>query len=297
MACEIETPANLGLSQCNEFPKLLAGMIETPQGFVIPAATLASGTAAVLAYIQAALLVSTNARIFNWPGWSRVPEDNSEEEVYEDSALKIRAVRKGNYRWRFFVSENLCIHKAMQSHKRTSGRVFLIDVDGSIIGTKLSNGDFAGLSLALLNPEKLRFATESEVSVSPVYVALSSPIEFDKSGFMFDASTFVNELYRIVDVDVTVVTITDAGDIDVAVASTCDGTPISGLVVADFTYLNASGVAVTITTATESASIPGQYKLTQTGDLFVDGTVNIKTPSVLTIKAYQSTGAAAVDIP
>lgn len=299
MSCVNETKKNLGLSQCNEFPKLLAAMIETPDSFVIPAATVAGGDSAVQAYLQAALLVAGSGRIWYWPGFSKEPESTAEEEVYQDNpGLKIRQVRKGNQRWRFFVSENLCLHKNMQTHKRTNGRVFLVDVEGYIIGTTKSNGDFAGLSLALLNPEKLKWATASEVSESPIYVALSnSGIEFDRNGKMYNAADFIMELHRIVDVDVTVVTITDAGDIDVLVATTCDATGVSGLVTADFTYLNASGVAVTITAATESTTVPGQYKLTQAGDLFVDGTVNIKSASALSIQAYESTGAASVNIP
>lgn len=299
MACVEEEKKNLGLVQCNEFPKLLAAMIETPDSFVVPAATVASGSAAVQAYLQAALLVAGSGRIWYWPGFSKEPESTAEEEVYQDNpGLKIRQVRKGNQRWRFFVSENLCLHKNMQTHKRTNGRVFLVDIDGYIIGTRKSNGDFAGLSLALLNPEKLKWATASEVSESPIYVALAnSGIEFDKNGYMFNAEDFILELHRIVDVNISVVTITDAGDIDVLVDTDCDDTGLSGLLVADFIYLNAAGAAVTITSATESTSVPGQYKLTQVGDLFVDGTVNIRSAALLTVKAYESTGAAAVNIP
>jgi hypothetical protein len=298
MACETEDVKNTGLSNCNEFPILLSGMVETSDSFIIPAATIASGVAAVNTLLQAAYLVAGSGRIWNWPGFSLPPEDAAEEEVYQDSPLKLRSVRKGNQRWRFFISENLCLHKNLQTHKRTNGRVFLIDQNGYLIGTKKPNGDFAGLSLALLNPEKLKWATESEASTSPIYVALSnSGIQFDKNGYMLNMSDYVDDFYRIVDVNVTVVTITDAGDIDVLVATDCDSTGVSGLLVADFVYLDASRVAVTISTAVESSSVPGQYKLTQAGDLFVDGTVNIRSAALLTVKAYESTGAAAVNIP
>jgi|SRR5688572_3155823 len=295
MACTVEQKQNLGLSDCNEFPDLMNGGIETDSDFVIPAATLASGAAAVLAYLQAALL-STTARIYYWPPFASF-ENISEEAVYQDSPLRYRRVRDGNYRFRFGISENLCLHKAMYTHRRTNGRWFPTFQSGYLMGTSLSNGDMAGFSIAMLNTEKLKFNDGSVASESPIVVALANNIELDKNGAMFDASTFISELYRIVDVNVTVVTITDAGDIDVLVATDCDETGVSGLLVADFTYLNAAGVAVTISTAVESSTVPGQYKLTQASDLFVDGTVNIRSAALLTVKAYESTGAAAVNIP
>jgi len=296
MACTTEDKKNLGLSNCNEFPDLMNGGIETNSDFVIPAATLASGAAAVLAYLQAALLDPIADRIYYWPPFASF-ENISEEAVYQDTPLRYRRVRDGNYRFRFGISENICLHKAMYTHRRTSGRWFPTFQSGYIMGTELSNGDMAGFSIAMLNTEKLKFNDGSVASESPIVVALANNIELDKNGVMFDASSFITELYRIVDVNVTVVTITDAGDIDVLVSTDCDSTGVSGLVLADFIYLNASGVAVTISTATESSTVPGQYKLTQVGDLFVDGTVNIRATDLLTVKAYESLGAATVNIP
>jgi hypothetical protein len=172
----------------------------------------------------------------------------------------------------------------------------LIDSDNKYIVNKRTDGDFQGFKLSLLDTDSIKFNDGANPSISPMFIELSDPNEINKDIYMIDAP-FTNELDLIVDVDVEVVTITDAGDIDVSVMTTCDDTPVTGLVTADFTYLNAAGVAVTITAATASSSVPGQYKLTQTGDLFVVGTVNIKTPSALSIQAYESTGAAAVNIP
>lgn len=293
MACVTGNVKNLGLSNCNEFPRLLFGMIETPDNFVIPAATITSGAVAVLAYLQAALLVSGVNRIWYWPGFNKPQEDSAEAEVYQDSALKIRQVRKGNQRWKFFISENLCIHKAMQTHKRTNGRVILLDVEGALIGTAKSNGDFAGLSLALLNPEKLKWATDSEVSESTIYVALSnSGIEFDKNGLMFDGSTFVNDLYRIVDVALTVSGTPTATTIIVDIKSVCDQTPISGFVVGDFIKTTTAGATQTITTAVESITVPGRYTLSGTG--WTTGFVNLTSATLLSIKAYESSAPLAV---
>src|SRR6476659_6630649 len=151
MACSVETIKNLGLSNCNELPGLLNGMIETPSNFAIPAATLASGDAAVQAYLEAALVnVSQASRIYMWPDFKLV-EDISVAPVYEDTPLAYLTVQDNKYRFRFSISENLCLHKAMYTHKRQNGRVFLRDQNGYLIGTLLANGNFAGLSIQLLN--------------------------------------------------------------------------------------------------------------------------------------------------
>lgn len=295
MACSIEDKKNMGLVQCNEYPGMLSGMIETNSDFAIPAATVASGSAAVQAYLQAAILDPIADRIFYWPPFSNM-EVISEEAIYQDTPLRYRKVRDGQYRFRFGISENLCIHKAMATHYRTSGRVFLIDQEGFLIGTELSNGDFAGFSLALMNPEKLRWNTGSEASESPVVVALSNNKEMDNNGMMFDASDFVNELYRIVDVELTIVGTPSATTIVVDVATVCDGTAVSGLVATDFLLVdNDDGATHAISSVAESTSVAGRYTLT--GVSFEDSTLNLDPPDVLSIQAYESTGSVAVNVP
>ena len=295
MACSIEDKKNLGLVDCNEFPGLINGMIETNSDFVIPAATLASGSAAVQTYLQAALLDPIADRIYYWPLFASM-ENISEEAVYQDTPLKYRKVRDGNYRFRFGISENLCLHKNMFTHRRTNGRVFLRDQNGYLIGTLLSNGDFAGFSVALLNTEKMKFNDGSVASESPVVVALASNIELDKNGEMFDASDFIEELYRIVDVELTIVGSPSSTSIVVDVTQVCDGTPVSGLVVADFNLTdNDDGASHAISTATESATVPGRYTLA--GISFEDSVLNLDAPDVLTIQAYESTGGVAVNVP
>lgn len=288
MACTTEELKNLGLSQCNELPGLIDGMIETPSDFAIPAATLALGSAAVQTYFENALLAVAASRIYYWPPFNTV-ENISVPTVYEDTPLSYTDVVRNKYRFRFGISQNLCLHKAMYTHKRKNGRVFLKDQNGYLIGTLLSNGDFAGLSIQLLNPEGFLFNDGSVTTKSPVLVALSSSIELDKNGYMFDAGAFVNELESIVDVSLTVIGVPTATSIVVDVKTVCDQTAVSGLVVADFLKLTTLGATQAITSVTESATIPGRYSLVGVG--WTTGTINLKAPGLLTIQSYESTAA------
>jgi len=183
----------------------------------------------------------------------------------------------------------------MFTHRRTSGRVFLIDQNGALIGTELSNGDFAGFSIALLNTEKLKFTDGSVATESPIVVALSNNIELDKNGAMFDASDFISELYRIVDVELEIVGTPSATTIVVNVTTVCDNTPVTGLGSGDFLLVDDDNGATHAQTAAESSTIPGQYTLT--GVSFEDSTLTLDPPDVLSIKAYESIAAVAVNIP
>jgi len=295
MACTTEEAQNLGLSQCNELPGLIDGMIETNSDFVIPAATLASGAAAVQSYLEAALLDPIADRIFYWPPFKLV-ENISVAPVYEDTPLAFIDVQKNKYRFRFSISENLCLHKAMYTHYRKNGRVFLKDQNGYLLGTLLSNGDFAGLSIQLLNPEGFTFNDGSVSTKSPVVVALANSIELNKNGYMFDASSFVNELQSIVDVELTIIGTPTTSSIVVEVKTVCDNTAVSGLIAADFNLVDDDdGATHAITTSTPHPTIAGRYTLA--GTAFEDSVLNLDPPDVLSIQSYESSGGVAVTIP
>lgn len=293
MACVDIVKQNLGLSNCKEWPSNIAGMIETNSDFSIPAATVLLGSAAVQTYLENALLSAVASRIYKWPPFTNV-DDISQEAVYNDTVLAYTAVRDGNYRFRFSIGQNMCLHKAMYTHRRKNGRVFLIDSTGYLIGTQLSNGDLAGLSIQLLHTEKLKFNDGSVESTSPILVAMSSNIDIDKNGVMFDASAFINELESIVDVDLTVVGTPTATSIVVDVKTVCDDTPVSGLVLADFIKYTTLGATQSITSVTESATVPGRYSLVGSG--WTTGTLALRSAALLTIKSYEAVAAVVITI-
>ncbi len=294
MACEIRKKS-LGADNCNEWPALPKAFIWTPKSFVIPAET-AADEAALKTFMQAALLVTGLTRIYQFPDFGKFTDSSEAKVRVQQASGKTIPVREGLKRFDIEYYLNVCKHRAMYTHRGTAGRVIIIDSNNKYIATKNTDGDYSGYLVSLLDTDSIKFNDGANPSISPMFLELADPNEINRDIAMIDAG-FTNELELIVDVVVTVVTITDSGDIDVLVETECDATGITGLVTADFTYLNAAGASVVITAATAHASIPGQYKLTQAGDLFVDGTVNIKTPSVLSIQAYESIAAAAVNIP
>lgn len=287
------TKQNLGLSRCAKLPALIRSMITTPEDFVVTAEQAVDPE-----FWQGFLLANRQERIFLWPNFVGFT-DNSEAAVYENTPLAVMQVRDGRYNFKFDIKENLCLHKAMFTHRAISGRVFFFDVENQLIGTTDADGNFRGFSILMLNTEKLVISNGTVSTKSPVVVVLADNLELDQNGALLDAS-FVNTLIRLTDVTLTIVGDPTADSLVVDVAVACDGTAVNGLVLADMVLLKADGAAQTTppTTLTPHATIEGRYTLSKVaGTAWVDGTLDLAAPADLTIPGYESTGAVEVDIP
>jgi len=279
---------NLGLVRCNKLPAMLKGMITTPPGFSITEAN-----AALPAFWQSRLQDVRASRLYLWPEFDKV-EDVSTDAAYDESPLSELVADPGKYKWKAMISQNLCTHKAMFTHSGKGDRVFLWDVKNNLIGTRLSNGNFAGFKLSLLNAEKLKFGNGSEGTYSPVYIVLRDHLELDKNGMMLSGN-LVNELTSIIDVTLTIIGTPSSSAIVVEAELTCDGTALVGLIAADFLVLTTAGGAQA-KTSLESTTIPGRYTLTASTS-FTDGTLALVPSASISVKAYESVAAVAIDVP
>jgi hypothetical protein len=275
-------------------PEMPASIITTGINFKFAPADLVDA-ATFKAALQAAVETGKASRIYIWPPFKGL-ENASEAAVYEDTPLATMRVRDGKYAWRFFINENICLHKAMFSHRSNSGRVFIIDSANQIIGMNDVSGNFMGLSISLLNTEKMVFNDGSATSKSPIYLVLKNNKEFDQNGTILskDIAYVVNEVVRLADVDLTISGAVAASGFAVKVSQTCDGTLVSGLVKADFVVTNNAGATQSVSTVVESSE--GIYTVTPT-TTFIDGYVDLVVPASLTVDAYESTGKATVNIP
>jgi hypothetical protein len=285
MADCVVAKENMGLSKCNKFPALIKGIITTPDTFF-----LSPANAALQASWQAAIEDVAAERIYLWP-WFVSMENLSEDAVYEETPLAYILVRDGNYRFKFHIKENLCVHRAMFTHRSNQGRVFLIDTDNNIIGKLNEAGtEFKGFSIQLLNTEKLLFSDGGVSSKSPILVALKNNKEMDKDGYIVTLDE-VNDLVRPVDVTITINTQTTSS-IVATVTVTCDGTKVNGLVQADFKLLNGAGAAQAIDSVTE---VDGVYTFTP-DTTFADGILGLQLAASLTTDPYEC-DAATVNVP
>ena len=93
-----EPKKNLGKTKCIKVPQLFAAMIETPNGFFITEANLA--TAALL---KAALQTSVKAAIDGWQGARYVVRNNRIENMHVDNHGTETSLReRGIFSWEVY---------------------------------------------------------------------------------------------------------------------------------------------------------------------------------------------------
>jgi len=291
MECDV-VKLNMGKTRCNKMPEMLVGMIETPSNFVIPAATL-NDPVALLEFLNDAAVAPAAERIYLWPEFKSF-ENISQEAVYEDTPLAYLPVRDGNYRFKIGIRQNMCTHKAMYTHRASSGRVIFIDSENQLILTEAANGDGMGLSMQLLHTEKLLFNDGSISTKSMFVVALQNNKELDRNGMLTVLDSW-NQITQLVDVKLRLIGTPTATTIVVDAAPECDSsTPLPGLVVADFSLIdNATGTAHTITTAVEDPLVPGRYTLT--GVAYVASKLKLAAAEDLSLPGYETPEAVAVN--
>lgn len=285
---------NLGKSKCIKLPQVIRGMISTNDDFRLTAAQAADPALAKTA-LQNAIKAGLASRIYKWPDFSMFEQAN-EDAVYEETPLTDLPVRDGKYRMRFGITKNLCIHKAMYSHRSLGGttRAFFYDLEDNLIGTEFSDGKVGGFRLSLLNSEKLVISDGSVSTKSPVYIVLSNNKELDKSGVLLDGS-YVDELFPLTDAELTVELGEDDTTLLVIVKNACDGTPVTGLIAADFNFLKDDDTAQDPDTVVEQGTGSGIYLATRAAS-FVSGSVDLVAASALSIDAYESEGEVEYDI-
>lgn len=268
-------------SNCAVLPSLVKGMITLPANFSATAANIIDPT-----FWQALLGVVGITRGYLWPDFFNF-ENKSEAAVYAQNALATKNVRPGRYQFLASISKDLCTHKAIHTHKAGAGQVAFVDVDNNVwLWLSDDDGLYRGLSVQLINPEKLTLNDGTNPTTSPIYIVLSDSNELDKHGYMVQGD-FVSTLTPLSVADMTQVGALTSTVIVVDVAADCDGTAISGLLAADFSYKTAAGAPVAFTGVVESATLPGRYTLTAAAGLLTLGTVTLRPPNTLTVKLYE----------
>lgn len=276
-------------SKLNKLPKLYKYMIEVPDNFELSEADIATA-AALKTALETKIKAAYASRIYLFPPIFKT-EDKSQDVAYDESPLGIDDVYDGQYRYLFHFSKNMFTHKDLASHYlKNEGRVILIDLENSIELTQKTNGKYTAQSVALLKAQKMNKSDGSKSTTSVMYLCLADNKEWDERGILIDGSSVVRELAPLVDVSITLADgdAFDAAGFKVNVKVESDGTPLSGLVVADFIKLIADGITTeAILSAAENANVPGEYNIIPTVT-FADGTLKLRAASALTVSPYEN---------
>lgn len=298
--CITEPKKNLGKTKCTAIPKLFKRVIETPLNWYLDVADYATA-AALKIKLQALLTNPINNRGYLFPPFAAPPEDNSEESIFEVTPYGRVPVRDGQYRFKHGISQDLCTHIALASHRSlNSCGVMYLDVDNQLLLTERDgDGKLYPLSVAMLWTEKLKLSSGANSSISPFVIDLADNEEIDKRGVLIDGS-IVNTLEPLTDVEITLATgdAFDAAGFMVDVKQSCDKVPVSGLLVADFLFYAADGITLQAKlSAAPDANVPGRYNLLPPGgNPFELGTLTLRAAADLTVKAYEVPVALTVTI-
>jgi len=294
---------NLGKTKCYSMPVLFKRCIEAPKGWFLEPADYAS-KAALKTKLQALLTNPYATRGYLFPPFANVPEDQSEASIYVDTPYGRTPVRDGQRRFLHAISQNLCVHKALQTHRKINdGTILYLDVENKLLLQEPNeDGNLYPLDLALLWTEKMKISKGDDSSLSPFVVDLADSRQIDVYGVLIDG-TVVNELEPLTDVVIELA----AGDAFAAaefyvdVLLECDRTPVTGLADADFVMYAADGVTEQpILSADEDENTPGRYHIMapiSPANVFEDGYLTLAAPSLLTIKAYEVQEPLLVNIP
>jgi hypothetical protein len=220
-------------------------------------------------------LIALTARNYQYPIFDKITDSSEAKVRVQQSSGRTIPVREGLKRFDIEWSINICLHRAMYTHRTRTGRWIFIDSNDNYIVTKNSDGDFSGFKISLFDTDSIKFNDGSNPSISPAFLELANPNEINQAIYMIPAA-FTDELDILTDVTLTEVTGTTTV-ITVDVKQTCDDTPVLGLVTANFQVKKTSdGSTQTIVAAAVSAT-PGRYTLT--GTALATGTIAILSTS------------------
>ena len=230
--------------------------------------------------------------LFPFPEVQELEPQNVEASFYESPAGATFKTKKEKRKTLYKFIENISVHAAMKSYDSQAWNVFFITEKGYLRGHMKSNGKIEGLPLSILyvNAQETALIGDKPEE-SPVVLEFSDVDDWDKEYFVTKmASNFLMDLeapYELnLNPSVGTAGATIVFDINVM---TGVGTPVDGLVLADFELKDAAGTVITIDTVTADGTIAGKYTVTATNAM-TSGTIGLAGVVVKTDILYQ--GAA-----
>lgn len=230
-------------------------------------------------------------------------EDLSEGSQYETNAWGASFVHDGMKAFRIMVDTGSDLHKRLRTLKSSGSFGFLKTyTNGKVKGyNPAGTTEIRGFSAKFINVEYKKENDGSTLGKTPIYFCYKDPAQEEDRPIIVKPTWDPSELEALYSVKLEIVGTPSSTEVVVNAiidhinpdVSAIGANPVEGLVTADFSFLNSSGTAQTVT-ATESTSTPGQYTLA--GTSLVTGTLNLASPADMTTEGYKSIGSVAVTI-
>lgn len=227
-------------------------------------------------------------------------EGADEGAVYEQTPYGSLVVRDGRMEEKILITSNSDLHKRLRTLKSAGEYSIIYAFDSGAIKMYRPKGttELRPFSMQFINTEYQRPNDGSVGSKTPIHLSYRNPTEHEDDAVLLVPSWDPEDLEALKDVKLTVVSATSTKIVFTAMRDHINSAvsvenPVLGLDKADLTLLTGAGASQTITTLTYDATTK-QYSINGTG--LVSGTLDLKLPSLMTLKGYESTGAVAVTV-
>lgn len=230
--------------------------------------------------------------IFPIPLVEEYSNDSEEDTYYTSNVTSLQTfIREGKKAFSLMIKFNPSLHARLRAGVNGRAmRMYWVDSTKNIVGTSPDGIVFKGWKSGTLRVEKWQPSDGSNLSFTKIKFVAESTVETEDKIAIFPVDWDVKALNGIIPASLTVVGTPNATTLVVDVATSDSGTAIEGLLVGDFSFIEAAGTAETITVAAESATIPGRYTLTAVA--FVTGTINLDGVVTLVGENYKGTATA-----
>lgn len=273
---------------------------------------LASNTASFATQALAQELVNWQAGIqskdyFILPIISSVELMNT-EDIYDETPYRKMHVASGKMGWKVAFDAGIDLNTKLQSFTSNGSlSVFLAFKSGVIIGYKPVGGTaIKPFATSFVNAENYKFNDFAKVGTTTIAIELKDERQFNEWPAVIIPENGVSswdysQLASLLTVQLEVIGATAtkvtfkafakhvANDAGVKIQ-----TPMLGLSVADMALTTTAGVAQTITTLVPTTGIAGQFEAN--GTALAGGFINLKSPSLMTLKGYEGGIPAVVTI-
>ena len=286
MGCEsnVKNPS----TSCNNPQGLLKKLIFAKESVSFPDHASALPKAAWDALVQSKDIIPMEEAM--------LVENQKTDTGYEETSLGTAFTNEGKDIFKYNITSNLDLHSKIRSLNNSGyTKMFEVYSSGVIVGTKTADADtIYPLSIALMRVESWIQPEEGVTGKTPIRVQLEdmrekndNPVLVVPTWNVFRLNPLTNVQLQVVSASATSVVV----NAYVPHANLAFKNPVEGLVAADFLLTTAAGVVETIGGVTEDANVPGKYTITGTG--LVTGFVNLKLPSLMTTKGFESVGQVA----
>ena len=248
-----------------------------------------TGTAAQLktqAYWEAAIVAKT---VIPFPLATEIEGQNVEAAYFEASSGVTFKTKAEKRKTAFTFIENIVVHSGMKSHSERGWNVWFYTEKGYLRCHTKGIDSYEGLKLSNFFVNAQTTQNFSDPSTTPVIMEFNDVDDWDMEFGVLQPDFDMKDLEGVFQAGAVVNSATSAaGTLTVNTAITVKGTnsALSGLLLADFELKDASGVVVTIDSATEVGAT-GVYAIVAT-DAAVAGTIALDAVVTVGSDNYQS---------